>query len=152
MAVDGIHGTQVHQQFGDERFVKDEVGQGDVLAAEQTAVEVIGPLAAVEAVTGDLGRSQQGGLKGSGARGDQRGACMMHQRIGGIAQHGNGIGAHHFAVKLVVDAGGTGNDGLILRMTCCRLEHQGQVVANFPHAGSGHKGDNGTVGQAVFFT
>ena len=30
MTIDGIHGAEVHQQLGNDRFIGDEVGQGNV--------------------------------------------------------------------------------------------------------------------------
>ena len=75
---------------------------------------------------------------------------MVHKRIGGIAQHRYGLIAHDIAVEAVVDAWSTSDNGLILGMTGCGLEHEGQIVAYFPHAATRHKSDDRLVGKAKF--
>ena len=74
---------------------------------------------------------------------------MVHERIGGIAQHGHNFVPHHLTVQAVVDARRSGDDCLELGMTGCGLDHQRQVVADFPHARTGHEGDDGAVGKTV---
>ena len=70
MLIDGIHGAEVHQQFGDDGFINDEVGQGDVLAFQQHGIELVEPSAAVHAVARDLWSAEYGGLEGRRAAGD----------------------------------------------------------------------------------
>ena len=151
MLIDGIDSAQVHEQFWNHGLIGNEVGQGDIFAREQATIEIVGPLAAVKAVTGNLRSAQQGGLERRSARGDQGGAGMMYQRIGGIAQHYGIIVAHHLSIEAVIDAGGCSNDGLIVGMARGGLEHQGKIVADFAHTRTRHQGDDGTVGEAIFF-
>ena len=74
---------------------------------------------------------------------------MVYKGIGGVAQNRYGLVAHDLAVEAVVDAGCSGDDGLIFGMACGSLEHQGQIVADFTHTGARHQSNDGTVGEAM---
>ena len=76
---------------------------------------------------------------------------MINQLIGSVTQDGNSLLAHHLAIERVLDIGCSRHYGLIFGMSRGGLQHQRQIIADFTHARTGDKGNNGTANKAEIF-
>lgn len=145
----GGGGALVHEHFGYHFFACYEVGERYEGDGEDAFHYVVGESGACATVAHHLRGACEGAFKGCCAGCDKCGVALCEDVYGAVGAEDGDESGSVVAVVLVRHSGRGYYEAVVLRELLCCQVHDGEVVAYFAEAASGHEGEVVAAGAQV---